>query len=187
LGPGLKAFGQTPTAPALLPYFVTLVAGGASASPPAGAICPVSGLTSTDKFGDGCLATEVLLNAPRFATVDKLGNIFFSDAKNALVRRIDATTGVIMLVAGGAATNPAAGAACPSGTGTSTDADGDGCLGTDVKLGAPHGVAFSPSGDLYFADNSSFSEIRKIAATQWGDCYNGCHPDCCGKRCDLWF
>jgi DNA-binding beta-propeller fold protein YncE len=34
-----------------------------------------------------------------------------------------------------------------------------------VKLGAPHGVAFSPSGDLYFADNSSFSEIRKIAAT----------------------
>ncbi len=33
-----------------------------------------------------------------------------------------------------------------------------------VKLGVPHGVAFSPSGDLYFADNS-FSEIRKIAAT----------------------
>jgi hypothetical protein len=124
----------------------------------------VSGLASQDKFGDGCLATEVLLNAPRFAAVDKLGNIFFSDAKNALVRRIDATTGVITLVAGGAAANPATGAACPSGTGTSIDADGDGCLGTDVKLGVPHGVAFSPSGDLYFADNS-FSEIRKIAAT----------------------
>ena len=163
LGPGLKGFGQTPTPPSLLPYTVTAVAGGATASPAAGATCPVSGLKSLDKFGDGCLATEVTLNAPRFATVDKLGNIFFSDTKNALVRRIDVTTGVITVVAGGAATNPTTGAACPSG-GTSTDVDGDGCQGIDVKLGAPHGVAFSPSGDLYFADNS-FSEIRKVAAT----------------------
>ena len=143
---------------------VTLLAGGAATSPAAGATCPVSGFTSTDKFGDGCLATEVTLNAPRFVVQDKLGNTFFSDTKNAIVRRVDATTGVISLVAGGAAANPAAGAACASGVGTSSDADGDGCLGTDVKLGLPHGLAFSPSGDLYFADNS-FSEIRKIAAT----------------------
>jgi Bacterial Ig-like domain (group 3)/NHL repeat len=163
-GPGLKAFCQTPTPPQLLPYIVTLLAGGAAANPAANAICPVSGFTSADKFGDGCLATEVVLNAPRFATEDKLGNIFFSDSANAIVRRIDATTGVISLVAGGAATSPAAEAACPSGSGSSTDGDGDGCLGTDVKLGKPHGLAFSPSGDLYFADNS-FSNIRKVAAT----------------------
>jgi Bacterial Ig-like domain (group 3)/NHL repeat len=164
LGPGLKAFGQTPTPPQLLPYIVTLLAGGAAASPAAGATCPVSGFTSTDKFGDGCLATEVVLSGPRFVAQDKLGNIFFSDTANAIVRRIDVTTGVITLVAGGAATNPATGAACPSGTGNATTNDGDGCLGTDVKLGKPHGLAFSPSGDLYFADNS-FDNVRKIAAT----------------------
>lgn len=162
LGPGSKAFGQTP--PQLLPYIVSLLAGGAASNPAAGATCPVSGLKSTDKFGDGCLATEVLLSAPRFAIQDKLGNTFFSDTGNLIVRRIDATTGVITLVAGGAASNPAAGAACPSGTGTSTTGDGDGCLGTDVKLGKPHGLAFSSTGDLYFAD-FSFSNIRKIAAT----------------------
>jgi len=164
LGPGLKAFGQAPTPPQLLPYMVTLLAGGAAANPAANAICPLSGFTSADKFGDGCLATEVVLNAPRFVTEDKLGNIFFSDSVNAIVRRVDATTGIISLVAGGAASSPTPGAACPSGSGTSTDADGDGCQGTDVKLGKPHGLAFSSSGDLYFADNS-FSNIRKIAAT----------------------
>ncbi|MGD0443050.1 MAG: Ig-like domain repeat protein [Edaphobacter sp.] len=164
LGRGVNAFGQTPTAPQLLPYIVTLLAGGAASNPAAGTTCPQSGFKSTDKFGDGCLATEVVLNAPRFVTQDKLGNYFFSDSANAIVRRIDATTGVITVVAGGAASNPTSGAACPSGTGTATTGDGDGCLGTDVKLGKPHGLAFSPSGDLYFADNS-FSNIRKVAAT----------------------
>jgi hypothetical protein len=161
LGHGVTAFGQT--APSLLPYLVTAIAGGATTSPGAGATC-ASGNKSSDKFGDGCLATEVTLNGPRFAVLDSQGNIFLSDTKNAIVRRIDATSGIITLVAGGAASNPASGAACPSGTGTSTDIDGDGCLGTDVKLTAPHGLAFSPSGDLYIADNS-LSTIRKIAAT----------------------
>jgi Bacterial Ig-like domain (group 3) len=170
LGPGLEAFGQTPTPPSLLPYIVTLLAGGPATSPGANATCPMSGRTSQDKFGDNCLATEVALTAPRFVTQDKLGNIFLSDSGTKsgvgdnIVRRIDATTGIISLVAGGAATNPPTGAACPSGTGSSTDADGDGCLGTDVKLGLPHGLAFSPSGDLYIADNS-FATIRQIAAT----------------------
>jgi len=160
-----NAFAQTPTSPSLLPYIVTAVAGGASANPTASATCPVSGFTSSDAFGDGCLATEVKLSGPRFVTQDTQGNFFFSDTGNALVRRIDATTGVVSLVAGGAAANPASGASCGSGsTATSLDADGDGCLGTQVKLGKPHGLAFSPSGDLYFADNS-FSELRRIAAT----------------------
>ena len=162
LGYGVNAFGQT--APSLLPYLVTAVAGGAATSPGAGTTCPLSGNKSLDKFGDGCLATEVTLSGPRFATIDSQGNIFLSDTKNAIVRRIDATSGIITLVAGGATASPPAGTACPSGSGSSTDADGDGCLGTDVKLGAPHGLAFSPNGDLYIADNS-FSTIRKVAAT----------------------
>jgi streptogramin lyase len=159
-----KASAQAPTPPQLLPYLVTSVAGGAASTPAANAPCPKSGFTSTDKFGDGCLATEVALSAPRFAAVDKQGNIFFSDSKNALVRRIDATTGKISLVAGGAAANPAAGAVCGTGPGTSTSMGGDGCLGTAVQLSLPHGVAFAPNGDLYFADFTN-GNIRKIAAT----------------------
>lgn len=161
--PGFEAFGQT--SPQLLPYIVTLLAGGATKNPAANSTCPVSGFTSIDQYGDGCLATEVLLSAPRFVVQDSQGNYFFSDTGNGLVRRIDATTGVISLIAGGAASNPAANAPCVSGsTMISIDIDGDGCLSSQVKLGKPHGLAFSPSGDLYFAD-FSFSEIRKVAAT----------------------
>jgi hypothetical protein len=160
----LPAYDRTSAqaAPQLLPYTVTAIAGGAISNPAKGTTCPISGLTSLDAFGDGCLATEVKLSAPRFVTEDKLGNVFFSDSGNALVRRIDAATGVISVVAGGATSNPASGTAC--GTLSSTNANGDGCLANAVKIGKPEGLAFSPSGDLYFADNS-FDDVRKVAAT----------------------
>jgi hypothetical protein len=85
-----NASGQTTTPPQILPYLVNTIAGGAASNPAAGATCPVSGKTSSDSFGDGCLATEVMLKAPGFVTEDKGGNIFFSDTTNALIRRIDA-------------------------------------------------------------------------------------------------
>lgn len=155
------------TAPSLLPYTAKLLAGGGAAIS-AGATCPVSGFTATDKYGDGCLATEINIatngtgTGPRYAIADKTGAVFFSDATNGLVRRIDPITGVVTAVAGGAASNPSSGATC--GTLTSTDVNGDGCLGTAVKLSHPMGLAFDASGNLYFADNG-FDEVRKIAAT----------------------
>jgi sugar lactone lactonase YvrE len=152
---------QAQTAPQLLPYTISKVAGGGAAIA-SGATCPTSGYVATDAYGDGCLATEVKLNAPRFVTTDKNGVIFFSDSGNALVRRIDPITGIITAVAGGASASPANGTAC--GTGTSTDGDGDGCLGNLVKISKPEGLAFSPAGDLYFADYG-YDNIRKIAAT----------------------
>ncbi len=166
------AFGtaSAQTAPQLLPYTVTTIAGGAASSPAKGTVCP-SGHTATDDFGDGCLATEVALTIPRFVTQDKQGNIFFSDTGttgssskgNKLIRRIDAATGVITAIAGGAASNPAKGASCGSPS-VSTDAIGDGCLSSSIALNQPHGLAFAPNGDLYFAENGT-DTIRKIAAT----------------------
>ncbi|HZL26472.1 MAG TPA: Ig-like domain repeat protein [Acidobacteriaceae bacterium] len=149
-------------APTLLPYTLSVIAGGATTSPAAGASCPVSGFKSTDAFGDGCLATEVALGAPRYVTTDSNGVVYFADTGNGLIRRIDPLTGVISIYAGGAASSPASGATC--GSGTSTDSDGNGCPATLVKLGKPMGVAFSPAGDLYFADNS-FDGVRKIDHT----------------------
>jgi hypothetical protein len=158
-------------APQLLPYTVKLIAGGGTAVIASGATCPVSGFKSTDAYGDGCLATEIELGntasggttpGARYAVVDAGGNVFFTDYNNGLVRRVDAVTGIVTAVAGGAAASPASGTAC--GTNTSTDSDGDGCLATAVKLSKPEGLAFSPAGDLYFADNG-FDDVRKVAAT----------------------
>lgn len=156
-----SAHGQA--APQLLPYQTSLVAGGSSTTFTAGATCPLSGYTSLDAFGDGCLATEVALSAPRYITKDTNGNIFLSDSGHALIRRIDAATGVITAYAGGAAANPASGATC--GAFTSTDWQGDGCLATSVMLKTPLGVAISPlNGNLYFSDSGN-STVRMVDKT----------------------
>lgn len=165
---GVPASAQT--APQLVPYTAKLIAGSGTTAIAKGAACPVSGNTSTDAYGDGCLATEVQLGnasagGPRYAVADKNGNIFFGDFVNGLVRRVDAQTGIITAVAGGASSSPSTGTACTSGTlaGVSTDSDGDGCPATLVKLSKPAGVVFDTTGNLYFADNG-FDNIRRIAA-----------------------
>jgi hypothetical protein len=165
---GLAASAQT--APQLLPYTSKLIAGGGTATIAKGGTCPVSGYTSLDAYGDGCLATEVLLGnntagttpGARYAVSDTAGNVFFTDYNNGLVRRVDAITGIVTAVAGGATSSPASGTAC--GTGVSVDAAGDGCLANLVKLSHPVSLVFSPAGDLYFGDPGA-GQVRKIAAT----------------------
>lgn len=153
--------------PQLLPATAKLLAGGGTIALTAGATCPVSGKTSTDAYGDGCLATEVQLASPRYAIADSAGNVFFTDYTPGLVHRIDASTGVMTLIAGGATSSPALGAAC--GTGVSVDAKGDGCLSNLVSLNDTMGMAFDASGNLYVVEGggstSSTAAVRKIAAT----------------------
>ena len=156
--------------PQLLPYQTSLLAGGGSSSATfaSGATCPTSGKTMTDAYGDGCLASEVVLSSPKYVTADSSGNVYFSDTGHGLIRRIDASTSIITTVAGGGAlakptsTVSDTGLTCPSGNGTANDFQGDGCLATEVQLPAPSGVAVSPlTGDVYFADTSTYS-IRRI-------------------------
>ncbi len=155
------------TAPQLLPYTTNPIAGGGTAAIAKGATCPVSGYTSLDAYGDGCLATEVLLGTsasapgPRDAIADASGNVYFGDYANGLVHRVDAITGIMSLVAGGPASSPGANAPC--GTGLSTDARGDGCLATFVHLSHPTGLVFDPAGNLYFADYG-YGEVRQVTA-----------------------
>jgi hypothetical protein len=181
---GFSVFARAQTAPQLLPHTSQLVAGGSftsyaayTASNPvacsrtnsANTVLSASGNKTTDIYGDGCLATEISLSGPRFAVMDKTGAIFFSDYTNGLIRRIDPITGLVTAIAGGAASTPSGTAASPKACGgadtnSSIDTLGDGCLGTSVKLGRPVGIAFSPAGDLYFADYFNYN-VRKIAAT----------------------
>ena len=167
---GVGAVSAQSTAPTLLPYTAKLIAGGGTAVYGKGIACP-SGLMSTDAYGDGCLANEIEIGntatggttpGARSAVADGNGNVFFTDYNNGLVRRVDALTGVVTAVAGGASTSPTSGTAC--GTGISIDAIGDGCTGTLVKLSHPASIAFAPNGDLYFGDVGQ-GQVRKIAAT----------------------
>jgi len=155
---GIGSRAEAQTAPQLLPYTPRLIAGGGSAVVGLNGTCPVSGYKSTDAYGDGCLATEIELgntaagvNTPgaRGAVADANGNVFFTDYNNALVRRVDAITGIVTAVAGG---------------GTTAAGTSSGLLGTAVKLSHPVAIVFAPNGDLYFSDTGN-GQVFKIAST----------------------
>jgi hypothetical protein len=186
---GLVANASAQTAPQLLPYNARLIAGGGLvASNTKGGACSravfpattpatstSSGFVSTDTYGDGCLATELFLGAPRNMVTDTSGAIYFTDynttTKLGVVHRIDPVTGIVSAIAGGPATNPAAGATCSSVDSNKViagDVFADGCLATSVRLQEPTGLAFSPvTGDLYIADELSH-DVRKMSMSNGG-------------------
>ncbi|MCG6980723.1 MAG: hypothetical protein LJE88_04885 [Deltaproteobacteria bacterium] len=98
--------------------------------------------------GDGGLATEALLNQPTGVYVDVAGNIFVSDTKNDVIRKVDATTQIITTVAG---------------NGTS-GFSGDGGPAIQAQLDYPEGVWVDTSGNIYIVDTDN-CRIRKVDAT----------------------
>lgn len=132
-----RAIGQT----AALQYVpvVTTYAGGATVA----TLCS----SATDTLGDGCVATSSILAAPTTGDADAAGNIYVADSTNNVVRRIDATTGVITVVAGEVGST----AVCSS----ATDSIGDGCLATQAPLNNPRCVRIDRAGNLVIADVSN--------------------------------
>ena len=98
--------------------------------------------------GDGGLATDALLNAPTSVYVDAAGNIYVSDTKNDVLRKVDATTQVINTVAG-------------NGT---NGFSGDGGLATEAQMDYPEGVWVDSSGNIYIADTDN-CRIRMVDST----------------------
>jgi sugar lactone lactonase YvrE len=127
---------------------VTTFAGGATAS----TICA----NSTDTIGDGCVATSSILSGPTTGDSDAAGNIYFADATNNVVRRIDAVTNIITVVAGEVGST----AEC----GGKTDAIGDGCQATQATLNAPRCVRIDRAGNIVIADVGD-QVIRSINKT----------------------
>ncbi len=66
---------------------ISIVAGG-------GPLCA----SRTDSVGDGCLATNALLNVPVRAVADTGGNLFIAETNGNRIRRVDATSSVITTV-----------------------------------------------------------------------------------------
>jgi trimeric autotransporter adhesin len=116
-----------------------------------GIITTVAGSTNgTSGFaGDNGLATSAVLNQPRGMAFDSLGNLFFADTNNNVIRRIDHTTGNITTVAGNQG--------LPAGFA------GDGGLATSAQLNSPRAVVVDSLGNLYIADSNN-SRIRMVTA-----------------------
>lgn len=111
----------------------------------AGIVNTIAGNGTRAYSGDGGLGTSASVSDPGAVAVDSLGNVYFGDAGNNRVRRID-TNGNITTIAG-------------TGAAAST---GDGGPATAAAVHEPFGVAFDPEGNLYVLQSGS-DRIRRIA------------------------
>ncbi|HAS46089.1 MAG TPA: hypothetical protein DCS93_36750 [Microscillaceae bacterium] len=98
--------------------------------------------------GDGESAINALLNYPSDVVVDGIGNIYISDSGNQRIRKIEASSGNIITIAG---------------TGKA-GFSGDYRKATLAKLNYPSGIAIDKSNNIYVADRCNH-RIRKILSS----------------------
>lgn len=113
--------------------------------PTTGHITTVAGSGRKGYTGNGQPATEADLNEPYEVRFDRVGNMYFVEMQNHVVRRVDADTGMIQLVAG-------------SGLGGFAGDDGP---ATSAKLQRPHSIALDNDGHLYICDIGNH-RIRRV-------------------------
>ena len=93
----------------------------------------------------GTVVTGAELNAPHMVAVDSVGNLYITDTNNALIREVNAQTGII---------NTIAGALFPSG-GKAVTGCSDGAPAVGSRLGAGlSGIAVDGYGNVYFTDST---------------------------------
>jgi sugar lactone lactonase YvrE len=108
----------------------------------------IAGNGNPGSAGDGGPATGAELNNPFGVAVDGSGNIYVADCNNNLIRKVNASTGIISTVAG----NGTAGYS------------GDGGAATSAELNRPTGVAVDTVGNIYVADFQN-NRIRKVTVS----------------------
>ena len=108
-------------------------------------ITTVVGTGTPGSSGDAGPASLAQLNSPAGIAVDSAGNLFIADSANNRIRRVDASTGNIITVAGN------------GGLGFS----GDGSLATNASFFFPYGVAVDSNGNLFIADTFN-KRIRRV-------------------------
>jgi sugar lactone lactonase YvrE len=138
-GVGSAFAANTGAPPQLVPYMQYLVAGNSPAA-------VLSGFG-----GDNGPAVNATMSTAQTLAVDSAGNIYFPDLANAVIREINAQTGVVTTVGG---TPPT------SCTGTSCSASHSGCSDGVPALGASigtgnDGIAVDGYGNVFFVDRTS--------------------------------
>lgn len=112
---------------------------------PDGTLETVAGTGATGFSGDGGPALNARLNSPGYPRFDSRGNLYFADAYNYRIRRID-TRGIISSVAG-------------DGIPYSGGMDRDGPA-FERSLGLVNDIAVDSRGNVYFLDN--YTVIRRV-------------------------
>ena len=109
-------------------------------------ITTVAGNGINGDSGDGGPATAAEIEQPWGVAVDSSGNLYISEI-NSVVRKVDASTGIISTVAGNVHLGAGYG--------------GDGNVATAAMLDEPWGLAIDNSGNLLIADFVN-NRIRKV-------------------------
>jgi hypothetical protein len=110
-----------------------------------GVITTVAGTGQEGYSGDGGPAVEATLNQPYSLDIDAAGNLYIVDRLNAVIRKVDAATGVMTTIAG---------------TGE-PGYRGDGGPGTQAQLKEPNDCFLDGRGGLLIADVQD-QRIRRL-------------------------
>ncbi len=115
-----------------------------------GARARIAGLGRRSRYsGDGGPAIRSGMN-PRGMAVDRAGNLYFADAGNNRVRKLDRASGAVTTIAGNGVSG----------------FSGDGGAAAAASLDGPTDVALDPAGNLYIFDGTAdgHNRIRKVDA-----------------------
>lgn len=107
---------------------------------PTGVVTTLAGI-GTSGSADSQQGTNASFNFPRGIAVDTSGNVFVSDTRNNMIRKID-TTGTVTTVAG-----------------TTADGSANG-TGSAASFSRPHGLTIDAAGNLFVADAGGL--VRKV-------------------------
>ena len=133
-GPTAVAFAQSVPPPVLIPYTSVLIAGNSS-------------VTTGGYSGDGGKATTTFLNGDTTLAVDPQGNVYISDTANAVIREVNAQTGIIKIIAGLPPTK------CALNVCTATSGYTDNVPATSAAIGTgARGIAVDGFGNVFFDD-----------------------------------
>ncbi len=110
-----------------------------------GVISTIAGTGTSATSGDGGAATAANLTYPYGVAIDAAANVYISDYRYNVIRKITYPSGIITTIAGF------------NGAGLG----GDGGLASDAQLMGPSGLAFDPSGNLLICEQGA-GRIRKI-------------------------
>jgi sugar lactone lactonase YvrE len=136
-GLGMAQVANSGVAPVLVPYTINAIAGNFANN-------------AAGFGGDGGPGTSATLSTPNSVAVDTAGNVYISDNANALIRELNAQTGLITIVAG-IPPSSCSGVKCTVIT--------TGCPEGVPAIGNPtskvRGLVVDGSGNLYFSDSTN--------------------------------
>ncbi len=113
----------------------------------AGKIVTYAGTGEGGYAGDGGQAGQALCNEPFMCEFDSVGNLYFTEAKNHIVRRVDKASGVVTTVAGNG----------------ELGYSGDGGPATQATMQEPYSLQVDTNGDIYIVDRLN-AVVRKVDA-----------------------